>query len=91
MVRRPPRSTLFPYTTLLRSGATQHGGKFTEVTLRPVVTARGPADHKLAASLHKHTQKLCYIASSVAFPVGCEPTLVLAPEKLTASPQADGA
>src|SRR5256885_11881222 len=24
MIRRPPRSTLFPYTTLFRSGETQH-------------------------------------------------------------------
>src|SRR2546429_5495431 len=28
MIRRPPRSTLFPYTTLFRSGlARQHGGR----------------------------------------------------------------
>src|SRR5258708_23171411 len=25
MIRRPPRSTLFPYTTLFRSADTQHG------------------------------------------------------------------
>src|SRR5690348_18018389 len=25
MIRRPPRSTLFPYTTLFRSGADRHG------------------------------------------------------------------
>src|SRR2546430_13232521 len=25
MIRRPPRSTLFPYTTLFRSGHRQHG------------------------------------------------------------------
>src|SRR5690349_22489120 len=25
MIRRPPRSTLFPYTTLFRSGYIQHG------------------------------------------------------------------
>src|SRR3712207_9513543 len=24
MIRRPPRSTLFPYTTLFRSGSTEH-------------------------------------------------------------------
>jgi len=66
-------------------------GKFTEVTLHPVVTARGPVDDRLAASLHERAHDLCYIASSVAFPVGCEPKLVLAAETLTASPQADGA
>src|ERR1035438_10921196 len=26
MIRRPPRSTLFPYTTLFRSGHAGHGG-----------------------------------------------------------------
>src|SRR5260221_12360641 len=26
MIRRPPRSTLFPYTTLFRSGRTHFGG-----------------------------------------------------------------
>jgi organic hydroperoxide reductase OsmC/OhrA len=67
------------------------GGKFAEVTLHPVVTARSPVDERLAASLHERAHDLCYIASSVAFPVGCEPKLVLAAETLTASPQADGA
>src|SRR5256885_16358323 len=28
MIRRPPRSTLFPYTTLFRSGSGDHGGAF---------------------------------------------------------------
>src|SRR5260370_9383242 len=27
MIRRPPRSTLFPYTTLFRSVRSQHGGE----------------------------------------------------------------
>src|SRR2546426_6362660 len=27
MIRRPPRSTLFPYTTLFRSDATENGGR----------------------------------------------------------------
>src|SRR2546426_7935766 len=27
MIRRPPRSTLFPYTTLFRSGGTTAGGR----------------------------------------------------------------
>src|SRR3712207_8151729 len=34
MIRRPPRSTLFPYTTLFRSGGT-HGQR------RPVPSLRG--------------------------------------------------
>src|SRR5258708_19313964 len=36
MIRRPPRSTLFPYTTLLRSSE----APLTEVTSKPSGTAR---------------------------------------------------
>src|SRR3712207_8452048 len=28
MIRRPPRSTLFPYTTLFRSGGARGGGEY---------------------------------------------------------------
>src|SRR2546426_8444451 len=31
MIRRPPRSTLFPYTTLFRSGACRHVGQGDEI------------------------------------------------------------
>src|SRR3712207_7493431 len=34
MIRRPPRSTLFPYTTLFRSSAVSHGGGFGQATGR---------------------------------------------------------
>src|SRR5256885_16805569 len=37
MIRRPPRSTLFPYTTLFRSRATRRGLR---VRVRPVVLER---------------------------------------------------
>src|SRR2546427_8955016 len=37
MIRRPPRSTLFPYTTLFRSPAPLAG--------RPVCVLRGSLDH----------------------------------------------
>src|SRR3712207_7648560 len=38
MIRRPPRSTLFPYTTLFRSGSAAPGGleagrRFAEITM----------------------------------------------------------
>src|SRR5256885_11764787 len=41
MIRRPPRSTLFPYTTLFRSDATR----------RPVISAIAPLSGGLAGSL----------------------------------------
>src|SRR3989449_4202483 len=37
MIRRPPRSTLFPYTTLFRSLVRVEGG---EVTVRPIAGTR---------------------------------------------------
>src|SRR5258708_13575680 len=48
MIRRPPRSTLFPYTTLFRSLDDQHGGLITrqiDVTITgtndaPVITVQ---------------------------------------------------
>src|SRR5256885_3500376 len=41
MIRRPPRSTLFPYTTLFRSRGAQRGGERIErVSLAPGIDAR---------------------------------------------------
>ena len=54
------------------------GGRFTSVTLRPVVTVAeaGMADRALA--LHADAARKCFIASSVAFPVDHEPLIVVA-------------
>src|SRR3712207_8629500 len=41
MIRRPPRSTLFPYTTLFRSGRDRNRLRVPEARRRPV--PRGPA------------------------------------------------
>src|SRR2546425_13264914 len=42
MIRRPPRSTLFPYTTLFRSLYRNNGdGTFTDVTDRAGLRGRG--------------------------------------------------
>src|SRR2546426_3482068 len=35
MIRRPPRSTLFPYTTLFRSGGDLRGDQAVEVKMKP--------------------------------------------------------
>src|SRR3989449_8265192 len=43
MIRRPPRSTLFPYTTLFRSIAAAAGGALDPFPLRPPALARGAA------------------------------------------------
>src|SRR3712207_6882053 len=47
MIRRPPRSTLFPYTTLFRSGLLEDGVDGPQVRLFAVV--RGAGDGELLA------------------------------------------
>jgi organic hydroperoxide reductase OsmC/OhrA len=51
------------------------GGRFTNITLRPVVKVAGTVDRKLARQLHSRAHHLCFIANSVNFPVLCEPSL----------------
>jgi organic hydroperoxide reductase OsmC/OhrA len=53
------------------------GGHFTSATLRPVVTIEGD-DTELAASLHVEASRKCFIAASVNFPVGHQPTTLTA-------------
>src|SRR5947208_8263285 len=47
MIRRPPRSTLFPYTTLFRSRRSRsRGGRYTRRECRDRrTTSRSPAPH----------------------------------------------
>lgn len=51
------------------------GGRFTEVTLRPVVTVADPGMVARARELHERAHELCFIASSVGFPVGHDPEI----------------
>jgi organic hydroperoxide reductase OsmC/OhrA len=48
------------------------GGHFEQVVLRPAVSFASPADAERAAELHERAHHLCFIASSVNFPVHCE-------------------
>jgi organic hydroperoxide reductase OsmC/OhrA len=52
------------------------GGRFTEVTLRPRITIQPDGDIALATRLHLTAHEKCFIASSVNFPVRCEPEIV---------------
>jgi organic hydroperoxide reductase OsmC/OhrA len=67
------------------------GGHFVEVVLRPVVTARAGAAPARARALHERAHDLCFIASSVRFPVRCEPELRVAERRETAGEAARGA
>src|SRR2546422_8267068 len=60
MIRRPPRSTLFPYTTLFRSrhargrdGATRDRGR-----VRPRARERRPRDGGAGGRSEEHTSEL---------------------------------
>jgi organic hydroperoxide reductase OsmC/OhrA len=52
--------------------------RFTEVVLRPRVTVAAGSDADKARALHARAHALCFIASSVNFPVRNEPTIVFA-------------
>ena len=54
------------------------GGRFTSATLRPRVTVADADTVELAQSLHAEASRKCFIAASVAFPVGHEPVTVAA-------------
>ena len=49
------------------------GGRITEVTLRPLVTVADASMTDAARELHGRAHELCFIASSVNFPVRHEP------------------
>src|SRR3712207_7067903 len=48
MIRRPPRSTLFPYTTLFRSYLSNEPGLNSDGTIMPMSRARFTADGQTA-------------------------------------------
>src|SRR3712207_8556393 len=56
MIRRPPRSTLFPYTTLFRSTPDQVGG----CRCRPSTLSRSPTEVRAGPHLRseEHTSEL---------------------------------
>ena len=53
------------------------GGKFTTVTLRPVVTVQSADMVEAAREAHHEASLKCFIAASVTFPVLHEPTVVV--------------
>lgn len=55
-----------------------NGGHFAEVVLHPVVTITATSDPAKAEAAHTDAHHACFIASSVNFPVRCEPRIVIA-------------
>src|SRR5437667_7212883 len=62
MIRRPPRSTLFPYTTLFRSGARQR---------RPPALARSPAPRQMRFSSDRKSTRLNSSHITISYAVFC--------------------
>src|SRR3712207_6914733 len=54
MIRRPPRSTLFPYTTLFRSKAVEAGRQCGDLLGRPAVQRMGERVDHAAVRLAQH-------------------------------------
>lgn len=66
------------------------GGRFTEAVLRPVVTITDASHAADALDAHGQANRDCFIASSVAFPVLHEPTIVVAGEVIAGGTAAGG-
>ena len=54
------------------------GGRFTSATLRPTVTVASAEMVEAAIDAHHEASSKCFIANSVNFPVGHEPSVVIA-------------
>lgn len=54
------------------------GGRFTEVTLHPVVTVADKSMKDKAMELHHKAHEFCFIANSVNFPVDIDSTILIA-------------
>src|SRR3712207_7965554 len=84
MIRRPPRSTLFPYTTLFRSAGAQrgvlragrqHGGadRGMKGVKRPrvAIVGAGPAGAFAAAGLDRKSTRLNSSHANISYAVFC--------------------
>src|SRR3712207_7812573 len=61
MIRRPPRSTLFPYTTLFRSQPHPRGGGSTDMD---------PAGRKQQSNIHRFYKDLGELTRDITFREG---------------------
>src|SRR3989442_13480490 len=84
MIRRPPRSTLFPYTTLFRSARASDGELLVEVKYRPsieqfvsVENQRGDRSALFAARRHWPTLYFVLVTERPEAGRSCFPALSL--------------
>src|SRR5689334_23941291 len=63
MIRRPPRSTLFPYTTLFRSLLRNGGRVWHDGSETGVIAPGGSADGRENSSRRKKRSNYCFVFS----------------------------
>src|SRR5688572_31872422 len=66
MIRRPPRSTLFPYTTLFRSGRDR-----VRIVQGPVGDDQDPSQRRRAAGEDRKSTRLNSSHSQISYAVFC--------------------
>src|SRR2546430_3907545 len=71
MIRRPPRSTLFPYTTLFRSQVWTEYGKRFELPLEPYDTGYGHTSEQVARVRDRKSTRLNSSHSQISYAVFC--------------------
>src|SRR5260370_9972743 len=59
MIRRPPRSTLFPYTTLFRSGSRRPSGAPAQPRLLPAIPSVTDRSEEHTSELQSHLNLVC--------------------------------
>src|SRR5258707_1470843 len=69
MIRRPPRSTLFPYTTLFRSGLPLHD--LGDVLRNPAVNVSGRVIISLTFGLDRKSTRLNSSHANISYAVFC--------------------
>src|SRR5687767_1548036 len=65
MIRRPPRSTLFPYTTLFRSRAEQESGEVTVDGIRRILDDLDRMDERFVHEVNRRIPELSRILSDL--------------------------
>src|SRR2546422_2624720 len=71
MIRRPPRSTLFPYTTLFRSLATDRASSTLRRTQHHVQSDRAATDRPSASGLDRKSTRLNSSHGYISYAVFC--------------------
>src|SRR5438477_3181498 len=84
MIRRPPRSTLFPYTTLFRSLALQARFCRDVLNRNPPFPALGNRSEEHTSELQSHVNLVCRLLLEKKKKISCRQLINLLPN-LTAS------